>query len=433
MRRFVPALIGSFSLAVALLPLSACSPTRSTDAASIASAESTEQDAWTVDVGFLEFPNSGAAEAQDPFLRGVAFLHSFAYKQAIQQFQEGSGDRPRFCTRILGRDLLLQPSSASRAQTSTRRERSWRRLGRQQRRSAPRKRRPSVRKTFWQPARRCSARATTARASHRLQGSHGGNVRDLSRATTRLQPSTPCRCSSAIGPMKDDQLPTRHGGRGHRTESVRPQPRPSRGRALHHPRVRRPDPRAAGPAGCRSICRDRCRRLPRAPHADPYLHSARYVGEGQRAERLGLPGGGRSLYEKGDMVSDMVHAIDWGHYGDLQWGNRAKAKNRREILDQVIEMSDGATRAVQTEGLMWAREVVETEEWATREITDQTSGSGCAGDRAERRGSERPVANRSRTRREGSRTPARARQRPGQRPVHLPARHRTGTGFAPSR
>ncbi len=38
-------------------------------------------------VGALDFQTSGPPEAQVHFLRGVAILHSFGWKQAIAEFQ----------------------------------------------------------------------------------------------------------------------------------------------------------------------------------------------------------------------------------------------------------------------------------------------------------------------------------------------------------
>ena len=42
-------------------------------------------------LGSLEFPNSGAIEAQDAFLRAVLLLHSFEYEDARDAFQEAQG------------------------------------------------------------------------------------------------------------------------------------------------------------------------------------------------------------------------------------------------------------------------------------------------------------------------------------------------------
>ena len=39
-------------------------------------------------LGTVTFPNSGSAAAQEPFLRGIALLHSFEYGEAVQAFHE---------------------------------------------------------------------------------------------------------------------------------------------------------------------------------------------------------------------------------------------------------------------------------------------------------------------------------------------------------
>src|SRR5262245_6574724 len=39
-------------------------------------------------LGRIDFPNSGAAAAQEPFLRGVLLLHSFEYADAREAFQQ---------------------------------------------------------------------------------------------------------------------------------------------------------------------------------------------------------------------------------------------------------------------------------------------------------------------------------------------------------
>ena len=48
-------------------------------------------------VGSLQFPTSTeSAEAQNHFLRGVAILHSFGWKQAIEEFQAAQVLDPDF-------------------------------------------------------------------------------------------------------------------------------------------------------------------------------------------------------------------------------------------------------------------------------------------------------------------------------------------------
>ena len=54
------------------------------------------------DLGETTFPNSGAAEAQEPFLRGVLLLHSFEYDDAREAFQEARRIDPDFALAAWG-------------------------------------------------------------------------------------------------------------------------------------------------------------------------------------------------------------------------------------------------------------------------------------------------------------------------------------------
>ena len=64
------------------------------------------------------FPTSGLAAAQQHFLRGVAILHSFGWKQAIAEFKLAQKVAARLRDGLLGRDALLQPSAQRASRTS---------------------------------------------------------------------------------------------------------------------------------------------------------------------------------------------------------------------------------------------------------------------------------------------------------------------------
>ena len=81
----------------------------------------------------------------------------------------------------------------------------------------------------------------------------------------------------------------------------------------------------------------------------------------------------RDWWTPGASVGDSVHSLDWGQYGDLQYGDYAKAWTWIERLEQVIAESDGAGRAAGSLPRLKARYVVETEEWHTAPITDDSS------------------------------------------------------------
>ncbi len=58
--------------------------------------------AQTPELGETTFPNSGAAQAQEPFLRGLLFLHSFEYEDAREAFQEARRLDPDFAMAAWG-------------------------------------------------------------------------------------------------------------------------------------------------------------------------------------------------------------------------------------------------------------------------------------------------------------------------------------------
>src|SRR4051794_32634954 len=53
-------------------------------------------------LGEIDFPNSGNAAAQAPFLRGVKLLHNFEYGQAVKSFQDAEAADPGFALAYWG-------------------------------------------------------------------------------------------------------------------------------------------------------------------------------------------------------------------------------------------------------------------------------------------------------------------------------------------
>jgi len=56
-------------------------------------------------LGTVHFPNSGKPAAQEPFLRGVALLHSFEYEEAAEQFRAAQKIDPAFAMAYWGEAL----------------------------------------------------------------------------------------------------------------------------------------------------------------------------------------------------------------------------------------------------------------------------------------------------------------------------------------
>ena len=91
-------------------------------------------------LGIIEFPNSGDAAAQDPFLRGVLLLHNFEYDDAATAFREAQEADPGFLLAywgeamshyrpVWGRENLEKGRAAlsrgSEAEPGTARERAY--------------------------------------------------------------------------------------------------------------------------------------------------------------------------------------------------------------------------------------------------------------------------------------------------------------------
>ncbi|HEY7698050.1 MAG TPA: hypothetical protein VIE88_06510, partial [Vicinamibacteria bacterium] len=73
-------------------------------------------------VGNLRFETSGSPEAQKHFLRGVAILHSFGWKQAIAEFQAAQKIDPDFALAYWGETLCYNHPLAPEHDGTTPRE-----------------------------------------------------------------------------------------------------------------------------------------------------------------------------------------------------------------------------------------------------------------------------------------------------------------------
>ena len=59
------------------------------------------------EVGEVAFANSGAAAAQEPFLRGLALLHNFEYPDAAEQFRKAQAADPGFAMAFWGEAMTF--------------------------------------------------------------------------------------------------------------------------------------------------------------------------------------------------------------------------------------------------------------------------------------------------------------------------------------
>lgn len=109
MPRLAPALV--LGLALGLGSLAAQAPANAPASAPASrqptSATATTKPSAVPSLGTLSFPNSGAAAAQASFIRGLAWLHSFGYEDAIDAFQEAQRADPSFALAYWGEALAF--------------------------------------------------------------------------------------------------------------------------------------------------------------------------------------------------------------------------------------------------------------------------------------------------------------------------------------
>lgn len=79
------------------------------------------------------------------------------------------------------------------------------------------------------------------------------------------------------------------------------------------------------------------------------------------------------LWEPGDSAADMAHALDWGQYGDLQRGDYERAAMWIERARGIVRENPGQARVTGVLPRVEARLILETRNWHTRPITDEST------------------------------------------------------------
>ena len=325
-------------------------------------------------VGSLDFPTSARSEeAQRHFLRGVAILHSFGWKQAIEQFQAAQAIDPDFALAYWGETLSynhplfgggpnldeenpravlarLGPTRAARAaKAPTDREKGFleavealwseestydeRRVGYMEAMAQLYERYPD------------DHEVATFYALSMLAGS-----RALGDQSLRLEVRAGTIAMKVFHENPD------HPGAPHYTIHAFDDP-------IHAPLALDAARRYAEIAPAVSHAR----------HMPTHIFIQHGMWELVSNHNQSAHEAARALWVPGDSVGDAVHSLDWGQYGDLQRGDYAKARLWIDRLEQLIAESDGQARAVSTLPLVNARYVVETEQWRAEPITDGSS------------------------------------------------------------
>ncbi len=83
----------------------------------------------------------------------------------------------------------------------------------------------------------------------------------------------------------------------------------------------------------------------------------------------------KALWKPGDRVGDQNHSSDWGQYGDLQLGELDRSELWIKRAEQVIKDNPGDPGSTRTLRTMRARHTIESQHWQLAELTDDLNGN----------------------------------------------------------
>ena len=320
-------------------------------------------------VGALDFPTSGSPEAQEHFLRGVAILHSFGWKQAIAEFQAAQRIEPDFAMAYWGESLCynhplfgeqdgesprevlarLAPTRAARlAKAPTAREQGF----------------LEAVEILWGEGEWRDNRVAYMEAMQRLYERYPEDdevatftaVATLSAARALNDRSARYEMRAGSIALKVFGKNTDHPGAPHYAIHAFDDP-------THAPLALASALRYAEIAPA----------VAHARHMPTHIFIQHGMWDYVSNHNQIAYDVARDLWQPGDSVGDTVHPLDWGQYGDLQLGDYAKARTWIERLEMVARESDGQARAMSSLLLLNARYIVESEEWKTLPVTDDSS------------------------------------------------------------
>jgi tetratricopeptide (TPR) repeat protein len=320
------------------------------------------------DVGSISFPTSGSPRAQQHFLRGVAILHSFGWKQAIAEFRQAQQIEPGFAMAYWGETLCYNHPLQAEQDAKTPRE--------------------VLAKLGATPAARL-AKAPTAREKGFLQavevlwGEGDWRRRRIGymEAMERLYAQYP----------NDDEVKTFYavavlsGARALDDNTFRYEMRagalaldvfkrnPKHPGAVHYAIHAFDDPVHAPLA--LEAAHTYAAIVPAVSHA-VHMPTHIFIQHGMWNEvahqNVRAFNVAKALWQPGDVPGDMAHSGDWGQYGFLQLGDYAGARERIKALEEM-QATTKHPRANSVAALAKARYIIETEEWAVQPIAANAS------------------------------------------------------------
>jgi tetratricopeptide (TPR) repeat protein len=319
-------------------------------------------------VGQISFPTSAKPEAQRHFLRGVAILHSFGWKQAIEEFKLAQKAQPDFALAYWGESLAynhplnsqmdfkepravlarLGPDRAARlAKAPTDREKGF----------------LNAVEELWGEGDSRQRRLAYMDAMERLYRQFPGD--DEVKTFYALSILS---AASAV----DDRTSRMNVKAGALSMDVFKK-NPNHPGAVHYIIHAFDDPIHAPLA--LDAARVYAKIVPAVSHAI-HMPTHIFIQHGMWNEvanqNIRAFNVAKELWQPGDVPGDMSHSGDWGQYGFLQLGDYAGARERIQAFEWMVDTTKNP-RASSALALVRARYLIETEEWKVQPVADNAS------------------------------------------------------------
>lgn len=321
------------------------------------------------DVGTIKFPTSASGEAQQHFLRGVAILHSFGWKQARTEFQRAQELDPGFALAYWGEAQtynhpliaewdLETPQVVLMRLGSTRAERLAK---------APTEREKgfmlAVDELFLGKGDTMARRKSYMQAMRSLHERFPDDDEVAAYYALSLLMSA--------GPA----------GEGHRQNVLAgaiamdiSRRNPKHPGAVHYTIHAFDDPVHAPMAlSAAYVFDDIAPAVSHARHMPTHIFIQHGMWQEVSDSNEDAFQVAEDLWEPGDNAGDMAHALDWGQYGDLQLGDHERAAMWIERMEFLAKNRSSEPRVIAALPRVKARMILETERWKTGPVTANTS------------------------------------------------------------
>ncbi len=330
------------------------------------------------DVGEIDFPTSAVGEAQNLFVRGVTILHSFGWKQARTEFHAAQAADPDFAMAYWGESLAYNHPLNSDMDTTEPRKALERLAPTPEERlaKAPTAREKgflSAVEILWGEGDSKDRRVGYMEAMRDLHEQYPEDdevtafyalsLLSASAATRDLTMRLNVRAGTLALNLFEDN--PNHPGAAHYTIH-----------SFDHPLM--------APLALEAAHRfaEIASAVSHARHMPTHIFIQHGMWDLVSWNNQYAFDAAVDLWEPGDAVGDGVHALDWGHYGDLQMGDYAKARVWMQRLDELTTLNGygtggergaaGIARANGAVSLLKARYIVDTEEWEIQPITAES-------------------------------------------------------------